>query len=435
MIQQAISKLFPFFVGTDSGRKFITENALRLGPEFLSALKDENQRRLQEAERQNQTTFEAYPTYVTIATTSKCNIRCEFCINQFDATPDNRFHMERGMKDAIIREVFPYAKKLALSVAGEPLFDSDFVEIVRLAKAYGIDVELTSNGLLMGRKGYTEAIVECATRINVSIDGGTGPTFEKLRPGANWDKLMTNLKRLTDLRRESGSPFPEINIRYILMKENIEELPLMVDIAADLGVNSLFTNHLQVFLPFMREQSLLGHADLANDVFERTKARAALRGLNVVLPDPFPEDLVQQARERRRAEGEATARAVNPTTANVDEPVREPVQTSTLPQAVETIAGQVTPREDDPTHYSNRCPYLWDQAFFEADGNIFPCCNSALSMGKMQESPDFFTIWNGEKYREIRAKVYTSACLSICKHCYLREGVRIDEDREAYVRV
>lgn len=429
MIQQAVSKLFPFFVGTKAGRRFVTQHALRLGPRFLTALKDENERRLRDAERKNSAELPAYPTFVTIATTSKCNIRCEFCINQFDATPDNRFHMEGSVKQRVTREVFPYAKKIALSVAGEPLFDPDFVEIVRMAKAYGIETELTSNGLLLGRKGYTEAIIECVRRINISIDGGTGPTFEKLRPGANWDKLMKNLRRLTDLRRESGSPFPEINIRYILMKENIEELPAMVDIAADLGVNSLFTNHLQVFLPFMRDQSLLLHADLANEVFERTRARAAERGLNVVLPDPFPDDLVEQARMRRLAESEAGERAAHPTTANVDEPA------AVLPDAVETVAGQVAPREAEATHYLNRCPYLWDQAFFEADGNVFPCCNSALSMGTMQEHPDFFTLWNGEKYREIRAKVYTKQCLSICKHCYLREGVRIDEDREAYVRV
>jgi MoaA/NifB/PqqE/SkfB family radical SAM enzyme len=426
MNADAVRENFPQWVGTRSGRAFVAENALALGPEFLRALKDENLKRLKAAEAEGRTDLPAYPSFVTIATTSKCNIRCEFCINQFDATPDNRFHMPRDMKDRVFAEVFPYVRKIALSVAGEPLFDPDFIQTVRLAKRYGIEIEMTSNGLLLGRTGYTEAILECVHRINFSIDGGVKETFERLRPGASWDRVMTNVSRLMQMRRDSGSPFPEVNIRYILMKENIEELPLMVDIAADLGVNSLFTNHLQVFLPFMREQSLLLHPRVANAVFDKARERAAARGLNVVLPDPFTEDAIAAADQAARAEAEAAARAANGATANVDEP---------LPPAVETVAGQVRPREDESTHYRNRCPYLWDQAFFEADGNVFPCCNSNVSMGRMQDVDEFFTLWNGPTYQDIRAKVYTRDCYGICKHCYLREGVRIDEDREAYVRV
>lgn len=426
MNPESVAQLFPQLVGTRSGRAFVGENALALGPEFLKALKDENEKRLRQAERERRTDLPAYPSFATIATTSKCNIRCEFCINQYDATPDNRFHMLPELKQRVFREVFPYVKKIALSVAGEPLFDPDFIETVRLAKRYGIFVEMTSNGLLMGRTGYSEAIIECVSRINISIDGGQKETFERLRPGANWDRLMTNLARLMKLRKESGSPFPEINIRYILMNENIRELPMMVDIAAELGVNSLFTNHLQVFLPFMREQSLLLQPRVANQVFEEARARAAARGLNIVLPDPFSDDAIEQAEAAARAEAEAIARAANPTTANVDE---------VLPPPVETIAGQVAPREDEPTHFKNRCPYLWDQAFFEADGNIFPCCNGAVSMGKLQDVDEFFTIWNGKTYQDIRERVYTKDCYGICKHCYLREGVQIAEDKEAYVRV
>lgn len=426
----AVPKLFPYFVETRPGRDFIAKHARRLGPEFLTALKDENQKRLRASEQQRRNALPAYPSFVTLATTSKCNIRCAFCINQFDATPDNRFHMLPEIKRRVFAEVFPFVKKIALSVAGEPLFDPDFIATVRLAKEYGIEIEMTSNGLLMGRTGYSEAIIECVRRINLSIDGGCKETFERLRPGANWDRLMANIGRLMKLRAESGSPFPEINIRYILMKENIRELPRMVDIAADFGVNSLFTNHLQVFLPFMRDQSLLVHPRLANEVFVEVREKAKARGLNVVLPDPFPEDVVLAAEAAARAEAEAAERAANPATAAVDQPLPD-----ILPEAVDTIAGQVAPRESEPTTHLNRCPYLWDQAFFEADGNVFPCCNSNVSMGKMQDHPEFFTLWNNETYRDIRAKVYTRECFGICKHCYLREGVRIAEDAEAYVRV
>jgi hypothetical protein len=93
--------------------------------------------------------------------------------------------------------------------------------------------------------------------------------------------------------------------------------------------------------------------------------------------------------------------------------------TGNIPRAVPR------PAELPPSAYLGRCPYLWEQAFFEADGSIFPCCNAGgVALGHMDKAGDFWSIWTGEPYAAMRASVYTSGCHDICVNCYLRGGLR-----------
>jgi MoaA/NifB/PqqE/SkfB family radical SAM enzyme len=193
------------------------------------------------------------------------------------------------------------------------------------------------------------------------------------------------------------------------MKDTIDELPAMVDLAKDLGVDHLYTNHIQVFMEELKDQSLLAHKARANAAFAEARARAAARNMVVVLPEDF--DLA--APEAPAPAPHAPEGGDWAGTGAVERDIHRP---SELP----------------PVAYTGRCPYLWDQAFFEADGSVFPCCNSGgVAMGHLGRAPDFWSIWRGQPYDRMRASVYTPQCHDICVNCYLREGTH---PSEAFVR-
>lgn len=405
---------WPLMLATRPGRRLPGRLAPRLGPAFLTAVKRINAERLAAAEAASRTTFAAYPGFITVAGTSRCNIRCEFCINQWDARPDgsNRPHMKAEHVQAIVDEVFPYLRKLALSVSGEPLYDPHFQELLDAARRYGVFVEFTTNAMLVSKPGMLERILDGVGRVNISMDGATPSTYERLRTGAKFDKVCENIRLLTEGRRARGQTTPEYNVRYILMRDTIDELPLMVDLCKDLGVDHLYTNHIQVFMEELRDQSLLQHKARANAAFARARERAAARNQVVVLPPDFdlsePEPPPAPAASVAELPGEAWA------------------STGTVERAVPR------PAELPPVAYTGRCPYLWDQAFFEADGSIFPCCNSGgVALGHLDRAPDFWSIWRGEAYARMRGTVYTPRCHDICVNCYLREGAAASE---AYLR-
>lgn len=424
LLETALRACWPALMATRPGRLLpgVLGRALGpvRGPAFLAAVKKVNAERLSRAEAAGHPRFDAYPSFITVAGTSRCNIRCEFCINQWDAKPDgsNRPHMHDDHVVRIVKEVFPYLKKLALSVSGEPLYDPHFQQLLDEARRHGVFVEFTTNAMLVSKPGMLDRILDGVGRVNISMDGATKPTFERLRQGAKFDKVCDNVRLLTAGRRSRGQTTPEYNLRFILMKDTIDELPAMVDLAKDLGIDHLYTNHVQVFMHALEDQSLVHHKSRANRALAAARERAAARNMVVVLPADFDE-------AEAEAEAEAAATASVPTTV-AEIPGEAWAGTGNIPRAAPR------PAELPPSAYLGRCPYLWEQAFFEADGSIFPCCNAGgVALGHLNQSPDFWSIWTGAKYSAMRASVYTSGCHDICVNCYLREGVKASE---AFVR-
>ena len=234
LTEKIVRLAFPTLMASAAGRRLpskivpLLKGSMR--DEFLAALKTVNLERLRAAEARGETRdLGAYPSFITVAGTSRCNIRCEFCINQWDAKPDgsNRPHMKPEHVEAIIDELFPYIRKLALSVSGEPLYDPHFELLVRKAGEYGVFVEFTTNAMLISKPGMLDLILDNVHRVNVSFDGATPDTYERLRGGSKFDKVCANVKLMTDGRRARGKHTPEFNMRYILMKDTIDELPII----------------------------------------------------------------------------------------------------------------------------------------------------------------------------------------------------------------
>jgi MoaA/NifB/PqqE/SkfB family radical SAM enzyme len=426
LTENVLRAVWPALMATRPGRRLPGLIGPRLGPDFLATLKRVNGERLQRAEAAGKSSFTAYPGFITVAGTSRCNIRCEFCINQWDAEPDgsNRPHMKPSHVNDIVREVFPYIRKLALSVSGEPLYDPHFQHLLDEARRYGVFVEFTTNAMLVSKPGMLLRILDGVGRVNISMDGGTRETYERLRGGARFDKVCANVKALTDGRRERGQTTPEYNMRYILMKDTIDELPLMVDLAKDLGVDHLYTNHIQVFMHELEDQALVHHKERTNRAFAAARERAAERDMVVVLPPDFDLD----APEAPPAHPDPSVSA-GP---SGGEPPERAGHDETWAAAGATQRAVGRPAELPPAAYLGRCPYLWDQAFFEADGSVFPCCNSGgVALGHLDRARDFWEIWTGPQYDAMRASVYTPRCHDICVNCYLREETR---PSEAFVR-
>ena len=354
----------------------------------------------------------AYPGFITVAGTSRCNIRCEFCINQWDALPDgsNRPHMKAEHVQAIVAEVFPYIRKLALSVSGEPLYDPHFQELLDAARKYGVFVEFTTNAMLVSKPGMLDRILQGVGRVNISMDGATPSTYERLRTGSKFDKVCENIRLLTGGR----APRPA-HARI--------QRPLHPDAghhrraAHDGGLCRTWWITLHQPHPGLTEELKTSrlHHKARGAAFARARASRGARpgggaapGFDLTEPKPL--------------------RAADPMGATVAEAADGQAWAGT--GAVERADAR--PAELPPAAYTGRCPYLWDQAFFEADGSVFPCCNSGgVAMGHLDRAPDFWSIWTGETYEHMRAAVYTPQCHDICVNCYLREGTRASE---AFVR-
>src|SRR5438067_647247 len=105
---------------------------------------------------------------------------------------------------ALVDEL-PDLDEITLQGLGEPLLAPDLMAMVEYAVERGISVGFNTNGTLLNRP-WAERLVEAGVDwIHVSIDGATADTFESIRDGARFDRVVDNLRILVDVRRRRQS--------------------------------------------------------------------------------------------------------------------------------------------------------------------------------------------------------------------------------------
>jgi MoaA/NifB/PqqE/SkfB family radical SAM enzyme len=78
--------------------------------------------------------------------------------------------------------------------------------------------------------------------IKISIDAAEKSTYENLRRDGDWFKLCKNLEFVSSLY--SNNKIEEISFRFIIQKENYQQMPAFVDFARQFGVKSIFFQRL-----------------------------------------------------------------------------------------------------------------------------------------------------------------------------------------------
>jgi len=171
-----------------------------------------------------------------------------------------------------IGRYFPYVRVVYLSGWGEPLLNRNILDMIRVAKRAGCTVGFTTNGILLNEQLSREVIRLKVDMIGLSIDGAVPETYESIRVGAEFSKVIRNVKVLSELKRNLGASKPEIVLTFLMMKKNIEELPLIIDLACDLGVDRVVATNLDcVMKPFDEEMHLFSCNGVNRAFMEKIK--------------------------------------------------------------------------------------------------------------------------------------------------------------------
>ncbi len=154
------------------------------------------------------------------------------------------FSLFRKLEDAL-----RYAERVALYGVGEPLMNPDIVEMVAFTKRLMGDngeIFLSTNGTLLSQKVAGKLVDAGLTSIYVSLDSLNKERLEGIRLGINYGSTLENFQLLL---RRFGSDV-NIGVEYVVMKENLEELPVFVAEAAEMGVNHVLVSHV---VPYSEE--------------------------------------------------------------------------------------------------------------------------------------------------------------------------------------
>jgi radical SAM protein with 4Fe4S-binding SPASM domain len=305
----------------------------------------------------------SYPVVLDIILTKACNLRCTFCIS-YDSLA-HQYWLDYGLYQRIAQKLFPYSWDVQFCSGGEPFFYPQIREALALAAGYGCKTTVTTNGMLIDEKVADWLVADQSLhKIWLSFDAATKPTLERIRRGANFEKITSNVRELTRLRRARGRKWPKVAIRFVMMKSNAHELPALIEMARDIGAYHVEGRYLNVANDIDFDESLFGHPALAAEVFEKSMHAAKRCRIGLSLP-PLPGD----------------------------------------------------------DRGGGRCIKPWEMCQIDVDGSVRFCYKSwRQRLGKFDEGFDL--IWRGEHYRKLRATIDAKETyFPYCKHCSMRNGV------------
>jgi MoaA/NifB/PqqE/SkfB family radical SAM enzyme len=180
-----------------------------------------------------------------IEPTMNCNLKC--CMCPWESLRPPGSDMDWKTFEALSRYLGE-VEEVDFTGGGEPLLHPRLEDMVRTAKSSGCTVGFSTNVTLL-TPDRAHALAEAGLDwIAYSVDGATPETYEKIRVGASFEKVMGNIAGVQHLREKRRSGKPRTRLFFVMMKENIGELPAMVELAKDKGIDQMVAKNLDVIL-------------------------------------------------------------------------------------------------------------------------------------------------------------------------------------------
>ncbi|MBU2541511.1 MAG: radical SAM protein [Candidatus Omnitrophica bacterium] len=179
-----------------------------------------------------------YPIYMEITPYGGCNHRCIFCGLDYLGYKACRLDtkiLKGFIKDIAARGV----KSIMFAGEGEPLLNKDLASLVKYAKKNGLDVAITTNGVLL-TKHISGQILSSLSWLRISLNAGSAKTYSLIhRTKQNdFNKVINNIKEAVRLKKKMGYACT-IGVQFLLLNENYNEVEKVAKILRDIGADYL----------------------------------------------------------------------------------------------------------------------------------------------------------------------------------------------------
>lgn len=94
---------------------------------------------------------------------------------------------------------------------GEPTLHPEFLTILQKLKDTGKAVHFNTNGTLLNRDNIKGIIDMGIDSVKFSFQGVDKASYEEMRYGSSWDKLIENIQLMNELRGNLEKPYIQIS--------------------------------------------------------------------------------------------------------------------------------------------------------------------------------------------------------------------------------
>ena len=308
------------------------------------------------------------PVKMDIENVSRCNFKCTMCVVSDWHKGKRAEDMSFEQFKAIIDEQYGLVE-IKLQGIGESLMQGDpFFEMIRYARSKSIWVRVTTNASLLHlNDNYKKLIDSDVNEVQISIDGAEAGTFEKIRRGSVFSRVLSNCSLINDYTRQVG--VERTKMWTVVQSDNINQVDALVDLASEVG----FTNQV-----FMLDPIGWGIEDWEE------------HAQNIEVSAKMSAEKCFSLMDRGKNLGVRVAFWISNDRYSSD--------------SMKTL-----------------CQWPFERAYIGSDGRVSPCCMignpDVFEIGD-GVSKGFTRIWNSEGYKEFRQRHIDGRIPTVCRNCY-----------------
>ena len=372
------------------------------------------------------TTLTTYPPDVCVPIADVCNARCTFCTSWLEGTRIATLEQVDGFE-----QLFRFARWVGLAGHGEPLAHPRISEILSRLTAWldpRAEGYVITNGVYLGGL-LDELIASRIRRFAISLNAASAAVHREVMglPDGSFQKILRTVERVVALRDSHGC---RVSVSMVVTKQNIEEVPALIQLANDLGIDKVQLKTLAAVggvIEGLNYHTLLPyeHPDYAR-VKANAVAAIASSGVPVqvdaeswdvpVFPAAFAEQISTSPLRlvtREEALGSRSLRQVY----------------HAQPKYQEKTIGRVLEHANDfdglnpfgrAAPFACRAPYrhlyINDFSF-----NLSPCCYMGSVPGAepvMYDGTDsFMAAWNSDAFVTLRRRLREGPLFNMCTKC------------------
>lgn len=184
----------------------------------------------------HQSSMPAGPPEVGIDSTNRCTLDCIMCPRQKMQRPLGDMDVELFKK--IIDEGGQFLEFVWLQDYGEPLLHKDISQMIGYCRKKKIPSGISTNALLLSLEVGEEILGAGLDYILFAFDGATRETYEHIRRGSNYEKVVENIRNFLKLKQRINSDI-FVAVQCIYMHQTEEEIGAFRKMWRLPGVNAL----------------------------------------------------------------------------------------------------------------------------------------------------------------------------------------------------
>ena len=185
--------------------------------------------------------------HLRLAIDDSCNLRCPSCRKGMIFHKEgSAYNLGIRLADKINDWLYSYEHPIQVHIGsdGDPFASHVYRHFMeQTPERDNIKYSILTNGLMFKEFHHkVPYVINNLQELGVSIDGASKETYEKLRLGGKWEKILEGLECMAEQKQKHGFRFI---LHFVVQKDNYHEMEDIIHLGKQYGADRVWLNKME----------------------------------------------------------------------------------------------------------------------------------------------------------------------------------------------